>query len=136
MSALGTPLGSPLRWFAAAMMFVAAAVHVPLVPEHLEEAAYVGVLFIALAVVGAVLTVLLMVHDSRPVWTVSGVVGLLSVVAFVASRTVGLPQITDDIGNWTEPLGYPALASEALVTIVAALALRHTHHPLTRRSSS
>jgi hypothetical protein len=58
------------------------------------------------------------------VWLISGAVCLAAVVAFLASRTVGLPQIGDDVGNWTEPLGIPAVASEALVVVVAWLHLR------------
>ena len=45
---------------------------------------------------------------------------LLAVTAFLASRTVGLPQLADDVGNWTEPLGFPALVSESLVVALAA----------------
>lgn len=56
----------------------------------------------------------------------SGVVALAAVVAFLASRTVGLPQIHDDIGNWSEPLAVPALAVEVLtVAFASALALIH-----------
>jgi hypothetical protein len=37
------------------------------------------------------------------------VLPLSAIAAFVISRTVGLPQGTDDIGNWTEPLGMTSL---------------------------
>lgn len=131
----GQPLRSPMRWAASAMMLVAAAVHVPLVPDHLREAPYIGVLFIALAVTGAVLTVALVIWDTPWVWALSGLVTFVSLVAFVASRTIGLPELADDIGNWTEPLGFPALVSEAVVTVAAVLALRR-HHQLPRRNAS
>ncbi len=58
-------------------------------------------------------------------WVASGGVALAAVVAFLASRTVGLPQIHDDIGNWSEPLAVPALAVEVLTVAFAALALIH-----------
>lgn len=115
---------SPLRWVVAALLMVTAAVHVPLVPMHLKEAPYVGVLFIVLAVVCVVLAVTVVLHDSTMVWELSGAVTLLALVAFLASRTVGLPQIADDIGNWSEPLGFPAIAAELLATLVAAYALK------------
>jgi hypothetical protein len=118
-----TPLGSPLRWIAVVMLLATAGTHVPLIPEHLEEAPYVGVLFIALSVASVVLAVLLVRWDSPLVWTASGVMTVLALAAFIASRTVGLPQIGDDIGNWGEPLGYPAVAVEALVTAAAAIVL-------------
>lgn len=118
-----TPLRSPWRWATAALLLVTSGTHVPLVAEHLEEAPYVGMLFIALSVVSVVAAALVVAWDTPAVWTLSGLVTLLAVLGFVVSRTVGLPQITDDIGNWTDPLGYPAVASEVLATLVAALVL-------------
>jgi hypothetical protein len=120
---------SPWRWPAAVLLLVTAGTHVPLVPEHLEEAPYVGVLFIALVIVSVVVAVLVLVRDTPVVWAVAGLVTLLAVLGFLVSRTVGLPQIGDDIGNWTEPLGYPAVASEVLVTALAALELTRRRHP-------
>ncbi|MGI9158021.1 MAG: hypothetical protein ACR2FG_15550 [Marmoricola sp.] len=119
------PLHSPLRWFGAVLLLVTAAVHVPMVPEHLEEAPYIGALFIALAVVGVLLAVLLVLRDTPAVWAVSGIVALLAVVAFLVSRTMGLPQIGDDIGSWGEPLGFPALVAETLAALAALVALQH-----------
>lgn len=119
------PLSSPLRWAGAILLLATAATHIPLVPEHLEEAPYVGALFVALSVVSIVLAVLLVVRDTPAVWAATALVTALAVVAFLVSRTVGLPQIGDEIGNWSEPLGFPALAVEALAAVVAALALRH-----------
>jgi hypothetical protein len=120
---MNTPLASPLRWVAIVMLLGTAGTHVPLIPMHLEEAPYVGVLFIALSVASVVLAVLLVRWDTPLVWSASGAMTLLALVAFFASRTVGLPQIGDDIGNWTEPLGYPAVAVEALVTAAAGIVL-------------
>jgi hypothetical protein len=115
---------SPDQWAASILLFVAAGTHVPLVREHLEEAPYVGWLFIALSVACIVLGVAILFLDSPGLWVVSGVVCFAAVVAFLASRTVGLPQIGDDIGNWTEPLGFPAVVSQALVPLLAYLHLR------------
>ena len=115
------------HWTVALMLLVAAATHVPLVSEHLEEAPYVGILFLALIVACTGLAVLILVHDSPPVWALSAAVCLLAVVAFLASRTVGLPQLADDIGMWTdEPMGFPAVASEALVVVLAVAHLTRT----------
>lgn len=128
---------SPLRWPAAALLLLTAAVHVPLVPDHLEEAFYVGVLFIALAVVCVALSVVVVVHDSAVVWTVCGLVALLALVAFLASRTVGLPELGDDVGNWSDPLGFPALVSEALTLAIAAIVVRRSAgHSLTPKEPS
>jgi hypothetical protein len=118
------PLHSPLRWACALALLVTAGTHIPLIPEHLEEAPYVGVLFIVLSVVSIALAALVMVRDVPLVWVASGTVALLAVAGFLVSRTVGLPQIGDDIGNWTEPLGYPALVGEVATVVLAGLAIR------------
>jgi hypothetical protein len=41
----------------------------------------------------------------------------------VLTRTVGLPQAHEDIGNWSEPLGLAALFVEGVVIAVAGYAL-------------
>ncbi|MGI8523624.1 MAG: hypothetical protein ACR2K3_10005 [Nocardioides sp.] len=46
-------------------------------------------------------------------------------LAFLASRTIGLPQIGDDVGMGTEePLGPPAVIAEALMAGLAWVHLR------------
>jgi hypothetical protein len=106
------------------MLLATAGTHIPLVRMHLDEAPYIGVLFILLSAVSIVLAVGVAVWDTRLMWLATGVVGALAVVAFFASRTVGLPQIGDDVGNWTEPLGLLSILSEAAVVAVAELWLR------------
>jgi hypothetical protein len=44
-------------------------------------------------------------------------------VGFVLTRTTGLPQARDDIGNWSEPLGLAALFVDGAVIAVAGYAL-------------
>jgi hypothetical protein len=121
------PARSPSQWIASVLLLLAAATHIPLIPEHLEEAPYVGILFIVLSVVCVALAGVILVLDTDAVWLLSGATCLAAVVAFLASRTVGLPQIGDDIGNWTEPLGFPAVASEALLVVLAVVHLSRQH---------
>lgn len=51
-------------------------------------------------------------------------------LGYIVNRTVGMPGATDDIGNWTEPLGLASIVAEGL-TVAAALAgwraMRDTH---------
>lgn len=129
-------LHSPDRGPAILGLLVTAATHVPLVGEHLEEAPYVGWLFIALSVAALVLALMLLVADIPLAWAISGTVAVAALVAFVVSRTVGLPRIGDDVGNWSDPLGYPALAAEAVVAVASALTLRRTRHPAPLSSSA
>jgi hypothetical protein len=43
----------------------------------------------------------------------SAALALSVIVAFVINRSLGMPQATDDIGNWLEPLGFLSLVIEA-----------------------
>ena len=108
-------LHSPDRMTGAIALVVTAGTHIPLIGDHLREAPYVGWLFIVLSVAALALAVVLTVADTPAVWALSGAVCLAALIAFVASRTVGLPQIGDDVGNWTEALSYPALVAELIV---------------------
>jgi len=122
---MGGALRSPLRWLAAATLVASGAVHIPVIPMHLEEAPYIGYLFIALTAACFALAAAVLLLDSVAVWAAGGVVTALAVVGYVLSRTVGLPQIGDDIGNWTEPLGVAAIAAETITVLLAVIALRH-----------
>lgn len=124
MSRLWTPQQSPLRWPAALCLMVNAAIHLYLTPRHLIEAPYIGALFIALSAACIILAVLLTFLDNLLVWTATGAMSLLALMAFLISRTIGMPQIRDDIGNWTDPLGYPNMVVEILAVTVALVVLR------------
>lgn len=108
---------------AAATAEVAAVAHVPLIRSHLQEAPYVGVLFVGLVLALTVVAILLVVADREVVWLAAAVLPGSAVLAYVLSRTTGLPQLGDDVGNWTEPLGVVALTAE-LLTVALALAHR------------
>lgn len=120
---------TPAQWLAAVMLLVAAATHVPLIREHLEEAPYVGIGFLLLSVACVALAGVILVVRADAVWLLSGAICLAAVVAFLASRTIGLPQIGDDVGNWTEPLGFPAVAAELVMVALAAAHLRSRRTP-------
>jgi hypothetical protein len=117
------PLGSRLRFPTAVLGIIAALVHVPVTPAHLQEARYIGVLFMVFTTVCLLAVTLLVINDNVATWTVLGGSCLLAVVAFVISRTVGLPLMADDIGNWSESMGVIALVSESAVVILAAFAI-------------
>jgi Na+/proline symporter len=109
-----------LRWIAVAMAGVEVVIHAVLVPSHLKETPYIGVLFIAAT---AILTVVL-VSLLRPRTRVAGwVVGALTCagmfVGFIVSRTIGLPDYNE---TWTSDrgLGLISLPPE-LIFIGAAL---------------
>lgn len=64
-----------------------------------------------------------------------GLVGS-ALVAFILSRTTGLPSSTDDIGNWTETIGVVNVFVEVVTLAVAipAMALAHRTSPRALRA--
>lgn len=102
-------------------LLVVAVIHVWLIPEHLGEAPYAAWLFLALALACLALALTTTTGTSAaPAATV--LVMALSIAAYVESRTLGLPQMADDVGNWGEPLGIVCLAAES-VTMLSAIVL-------------
>lgn len=122
-SPVNRPIRSRWRLLAAVVLVITAVVHLYLAPEHLEEAPYIGVLFVLLAVACFVLVSCLPRYDTTLVWWGIAVVDALALIAYVLSRSVGLPQIGDDIGHWTEPLGLTAIIAEAVALLVAVVAV-------------
>ena len=120
------------QWLAVLALLVTGGVHLALVPGHFEEAAYAGWLFLADGVAALALAAVLLVSDRRWVWLASALVAGVTVAAYVLSRTAGLPRLGDDIGNWTEPLSFPALAAEVAVVVIAIARLSGSASPRSR----
>jgi hypothetical protein len=112
---------------------VAAAAHVPITGEHLREAPYIGIGFVALEIACLALAVLFVLRERRAVWLAAALVGGAAVAAYALSRSVALPQVADDLGDWANPLGMVAVAAESLLTVVAAtVLLTRSPRPATR----
>jgi hypothetical protein len=129
LAALLRPIGSRWRFPAAGLAVAAGLAHVPVTPEHLQEAPYIGQLFIALTVVCILGATMLLISDNALTWLVVGDSCLLAVIAYLVSRTFGLPLMSDDIGNWFEPLGIVSVATESGVAVLALAALRRLRTP-------
>ncbi|HWH12055.1 MAG TPA: hypothetical protein VG165_13075 [Solirubrobacteraceae bacterium] len=88
-----------------------------------SELPYKGWLYVALIVGSLAAASLLVRRASRAVWAGAAALAAGAALAFVYSRTVGLPGAADDVGNWAEPLGVAALFVEAAVLAVSSYAL-------------
>ncbi|WP_170133292.1 hypothetical protein [Arthrobacter livingstonensis] len=116
---LGRPVKHPLRALPVVALIVAGAAHIPVIPAHLHEAPYIGVLFIVLTAASFVLAAVLALGDVSVAYFSTAAVMALALLAYVVSRTIGLPQIGDDIGNWLEPLGVVSVIAEATACLSA-----------------
>jgi uncharacterized membrane protein HdeD (DUF308 family) len=103
------------RWSVIGLLVIAGLAHIPVIPEHLKEAPYMGVLFILFTVTA--LTVAGALARSSTYLTYAIAVGLCAsaIGAYVATRLVAFPQLSDDVGAWMEPLGLLSIAAEATV---------------------
>ena len=112
------------RWLTAACLAVIAAVHIAIAPDHLREAPYAGVLFIALATAALASAGLLLATRDERVWAAAVALCGGALAAYVMSRSVGLPSLGDDIGDWLNPLGVLAVLSETAALLISGQALR------------
>lgn len=58
------------------------------------------------------------------VWALAGLIAGGAMLAYVLSRTAGLPTDSGDIGNWKCSLGIAALSTEAVIVLLAAWRVR------------
>jgi hypothetical protein len=86
-----------------------------------HETRYVFWLYVALMVASLVAAAAVLHSARRSVWLAAASLAAGAITGYVISRTVGLPSATDDIGNWTEPLGLASLFVEGAV-VAAGLA--------------
>ena len=121
-SAAWTPLRRDARWLVALAALVAAGAHLPVIAPHLSEAPYMGEEFIVLTVACTLLAVAVPTCDSVAAYALAALTGALAIAGYLATRMVAFPQLSDDVGNWLEPLGIVSICAEATM-LAAALSV-------------
>ncbi len=107
------------RGVGAIALATVAVIHVIDLPSTLSETPLIGYgyfVLIAAALLGAGL--LLTASEPR-VWVLVDLIAFGAIVAYVLSRTSGLPTDTGDIGNWNCALGIAAISTETLLVLLA-----------------
>ena len=87
---------------------------------------YIGLGYYALEVAALLVAVALLLGAGRhtlKVWFVAAGVALGPLLGFVLSRGPGLPNYSDDKGNWTEELAAVSVLVEALLLVLAVVVL-------------
>ncbi|MEV7202666.1 hypothetical protein [Streptomyces griseoluteus] len=109
------------RWAGALLCLAVAAVHV--VDQGgmtaTRDPHYLGVAYHVLEIAALVAAVLLLLGLVRPGWLLAAGVALGPLLGYVLSRGPGLPYYSDDVGNWTEPLGLVSLAVEGALLLLS-----------------
>lgn len=103
------------------------AVHVLDLPGKLEEVPYLGVMYIVVILLAGFLVHRVIMGATKRDYLAAAALAAAVIVGFVINRTVGMPGATDDIGNWSEPLGLLSLVIEAWVVYIALTAARATN---------
>jgi FtsP/CotA-like multicopper oxidase with cupredoxin domain len=119
------PIAKLPRALAIVALAGVAITHAIALPEHLADADvhYIALMFCLLILVSCLCAIGLAVAR-RPTgaWLVAGAASAMAIAGFVVSRTVGLPNMADDIGNWP-PAGIVSLVCEAIVVAVSVYAV-------------
>ena len=101
-----------------------AVTHLTDLPEKIEEAPYMAVLFCGLIVSSAGLGILLVSGRTPGVlWLLAGAVAALPLIGYGLSRSVALPQLEDHVGDWLNPAGVASVVFEAVVVVVSVMRL-------------
>jgi hypothetical protein len=82
------------------------------------ETKYIFALYMALMVSTLGAAVVLLRTDSRLAWTLAVLASGATLIAFVLSRTTGLPGASQDVGNWSESLGLASLFVEGCTLLL------------------
>lgn len=89
-------------------------IHLYEFPGHLEASAYAGVAFAAVAV-GSLVSAVGMLRGAKGWgWALGAAISFAAFVAYVVSRTLGLPGLEEFVGRWDYPTGTVAMALEGL----------------------
>ena len=98
-------------------------IHVLDAPGKFAETPYMGWMYVALIAGSIVVAAELIRTGSRLAWAGAALLALSALVGFTLTRTVGLPQATEDIGNWSEPLGMASLFVEGCLVALSTAVL-------------
>ena len=112
------------HWLSIILLAGIAWIHYRGIPDKLGETAYLGWSYILLVAGCAAAGAWLLSDRWRSGYVLGLVISLGAILAYILTRSTGLPHATGDIGNWAEPAGIVSLLMEAAFVVVAVLQLR------------
>jgi hypothetical protein len=118
------PPSPTVKWLAIAALLGTGLIHVLEAPDAFGDATYKGLLFVANGL-GALVAVVGVYRNQRALgWLLGLLVAGGAFLAYLASRTVGLPGLPAEPDAWLEPLGVASLACEGLYVVLYFTARR------------
>ena len=104
-----------------------ALIHVLDLPGKWAETRYLGVGYVLVIGASLVLAEIISAREDKRAMYASAALSAMVLIGFVVNRTVGMPNATEDIGNWGEPLGLASLFVEAITVWVTARGAMEMH---------
>ena len=109
-----------MKWLAIVAILGAGLIHVVEAPDAFGEATYKGLLFVGNGA-GALLAAIGIYRNQRALgWLLGVFVTGGAILAYVASRTIGLPGLPAEPDAWLEPMGVASLLCETIFVILFA----------------
>jgi hypothetical protein len=113
-----------IRWLAILAILGTGLVHFLEAQDAFGEAAYKGLLFVGNGV-AAMISAFGILRGQRALgWGLGLFVAAGSILAYVASRTIGMPGLPAEPDAWFEPMGVISMACEIAFVILFALERR------------
>ena len=97
-----------------------ALIHVLDLPGKWSETRYLGIGYVLVIAASLMLAEIISTRDDKRAMYASAALSAAVLIGFIVNRTVGMPNATEDIGNWGEPLGLASLFVEAITVWVTA----------------
>ena len=121
---------SPMvKWLAIAAILGTGLVHVLEARDAFGDATYKGLLFVGNGV-GALAAAVGIYRNQRALgWLLGLLIAGGAILAYAASRTVGLPGLPAEPDAWLEPMGVASLLCETLFVILFAVRGRASGGP-------
>jgi hypothetical protein len=117
------------RAVGAIALAAVAVIHIMDFPSTVAATPLIGYSYILLVGAALASAALLMTVPGPRVWALTDLVAAGAVVAYVLSRTTGLPTDRLDIGNWNCALGIAAVSVESLIVLLAAWRMKPQSSP-------
>jgi hypothetical protein len=90
---------------------------------------YLQIAYLAVEIAAPVVALALLRRPSIAAWLLTAGCAVGPLVGFVLTRSTGLPNAREDIGNWGETLGVSSVIVEATLLLVAVVELLRLRRP-------
>ena len=118
------PISQTFTWLAIVLIVITGLVHMIDAQSSLADATYKGWLFYANGLFAVVAAIGIFRGERSWGWNLGAIVALVTILGYVASRTMGLPQLPAEPSAWLEPLGVISLVAEGAFLAVYGWVMR------------